>query len=613
MVSTLLYDDETQANLGLKKRGYPHPFRTCIVLGHVTDPSGKKESKSKGNYTAPEVIFDRVAADFAVVTPEVAGLDVAEGEILLAREDMEALDLLPGVSLKVFRPGEGSAGPEALLALKQAKRLPRRLAVVSEADQRRLGVTASPKGLKIAPNDVPRLPAAERLTVESPTGSAPGADAFRWFFLAGNPPWSPTRHSLGNVRALQKEFPLKLRNVYSFFTIYANIDGFDPAARPARPVEKRPLLDRWILSELALVTGRVTEFMDNYRAYEAASQLNEFVDGLSNWYLRRSRVRYWKAEFDDDKSDAYSTLYECIVTVAQLAAAFVPFMSEEIYQNLVRRVNGSAPESVHLTDLPRTEEGRIDRSLSEEMAIVRNVVSLGLRVRTDHNLKVRQPLARAEVVLPGEEMRAKLEPYSYLIAEELNVHEVAFVRGGEEHVRYVVRPNYRRLGPRLGKAMPLAKKAFEQVDAASLRLELLNQGSASISIDGASLGLEPEDVEIAVEATGHFAAAGDKTTVVVLDTNLDDGLRDEGFYRELLHRVQNLRKELNVDYTERIRLSISGSDRLRRVLSGNEEHFKGETLCLELSADGRTWEGAERREMNVDGEDVVVVLARHAH
>jgi isoleucyl-tRNA synthetase len=234
---------------------------------------------------------------------------------------------------------------------------------------------------------------------------------------------------------------------------------------------------------------------------------------------------------------------------------------------------------------------------------------LGLRVRTEHSLKVRQPLARAEVVVPGG-MQAKLAPYSYLIAEELNVHDVVFVRGGQEHVRYVVQPNYRRLGPRLGKKMPLAKKAFQGVDAAALREQLLSTGAAEIEVDGDKLPLEPEDVEVLIEATGHFAAAGDRTTVVVLDTNLDDQLRDEGFYRELLHRVQNLRKELNVDYTERIRLSVAGSDRLKRILADNEEHFKGETLCRELNMNGAAWEGAGRWEMNVDGEDVTVVLAR---
>ena len=607
MISTLLFDSECQKRLGLKPRDYPHPFRTCMVLGHVTDPSGKKESKSKGNYTPPEIIFDRVAQAFAVVSAEDARLDVSDGQVLLSREDIEAMDLVPGARMKVHRPDRGDAA--LTLKVQQGKRLPRRLAVLAESDREKLSVRAVSQGVKVLTTEVPRLPDEQRVTVESPS-SAPGADAFRWFFFAGNPPWSCTRHSLGNVRMLQKEFPLKLRNVYSFFTIYANIDGFDPAAMHGRPAAERTLLDRWILSELALLTLRVTELMDDYLAYEAAGRLSAFVDGLSNWYLRRSRHRYWKSEFDADKEDAYATLYEALVTSVKLAAPFVPFMAEEIYLNLVTRPFGKLePESVHLCDHPQAEESHIDPALSDEMAMVRNIVSLGLRVRTDHRLKVRRPLSEAEVVLPDPEQRETLRPYGQLIADELNVHQVEFVRGGTEHVRYVARPNFRRLGPRLGKKMPLAKQAFASVDAAALRNDLLSKGAAEIDLDGDKLVLEPDDVEVVVESVGHYAAAGDRTTVVVLNTELNDQLRDEGFYRELLHRIQNLRKELDVEYTQRVRLSIQGSQRLHRILAANEEHFKAETLCVELRNDNGMWDGAQQKQFDIEGEEVTVSLA----
>ena len=477
MVSTLVFDEETQQRYGLKKkRGFPHPYRTCIVLGHVTDPEGKKESKSKGNYTPPEAVLDRVAQEFAVVGGEQAGMKVADGEVLLGREEIEALDLKPGVQVKLFVNSRDAA---SLVTVRQGKRLPRRVAVLSSADCQSLGLGSTPKGLQVAPNEVARLAANERITLESTTGAAPGADAFRWFFFAANPPWSSTRHSLRNVRTLQKEFPLKLRNVYSFFTIYANIDGFNPVTAKARPVSERTLLDRWILSEAAILVGRVRELMDSYLAYEAATELTNFVESLSNWYLRRSRQRYWKSEMDADKQDAYATLYEAIVTVTNLAAPFVPFMAEEIYQNLVRGPFGDErSESVHLCDYAAADEAVIDRKLSREMAAVRNIVSLGLRVRTDHKLKVRQPLSRAEVILPDAGQREALAAYSDLIAGELNVHDVVFVGEGEEHVRYLVRPNYRRLGPRLGKKMPAAKKAFQSADAAELRRQLLDTGTA---------------------------------------------------------------------------------------------------------------------------------------
>ena len=609
MVSTLVFDEETQQRCGLKKkRGFPHPYRTCIVLGHVTDPEGKKESKSKGNFTPPEAIFDRVAQEFAVVGSEQAGMKVADGEVLLGREEIEALDLHPGVQVKLFANSRDAA---SLVTVRQGKRLPRRVAVLSSADCQSLGLGSTPKGLHVAPNEVARLAANERITLESTTGSAPGADAFRWFFFAANPPWSSTRHSLGNVRTLQKEFPLKLRNVYSFFTIYANIDGFDPVTAKGRPLSERALLDRWILSEAAILVGRVRGLMDSYLAYEAATELSSFVESLSNWYLRRSRQRYWKSELDADKQDAYATLYEAIVTVTNLAAPFVPFMAEEIYQNLVRGPFGDErAESVHLCDYTAADEAVIDRKLSREMAAVRNIVSLGLRVRTDHKLKVRQPLSRAEVVLPDAGQREALAGYVNLIAGELNVHDVVFVGEGEEHVRYLVRPNYRRLGPRLGKKMPAAKKAFQSLDAAELRRQLLDNGTASIELDGESLALEAEDVEVLVEAAEHYAAAGDQTTVVVLHCELTAELRDEGLYRELLHRVQNLRKELDVEYTERIQLWIRGSERVRRILEASRDHFMSEALCTSLTSSGVAPEGGERREVSADGEEVVVVLKR---
>ena len=606
MISTLLFSEDTQKELGLEPRSYPHPFKTCIVLGHVTDPEGKKESKSKGNYTPPEVIFDKIAQEFAVIDSEQEGVNVEPGNAILARADLEALDLLPGAEMKVYRADK----TETVVTLKMQpnKKLPRRLIALAKADRDTLGLRPCEAGVKIKPNDVQFLASRERVTIESPSATAPGADAFRWFFLAGNPPWSSTRHSLANVRTIQKEFPLKLRNVYSFFTIYANIDGFDPATMKGRPVADRALLDRWILSELAIITESIPQFLTDYRAYEAAGELSRFVDGLSNWYLRRSRQRYWKNEFDADKEDAYATLYECLKTVIALAAPFVPFMTEEIYQNIVRRPQGDVAESIHLCNVPEPKPENIDRKLSEEMAAIRDIVSLGLRVRTEHKLKVRQPLSKAEVVLPDDDLRARLDEYKHLIEEELNVHEVAFVHGDEGHVGYSVRPNFRRLGPRMGKKMPLAKKAFQAVDGGVLRSQLLANGFAEIEVDGEVLRLDPEDVEVVVEAAEHFAAAGDETTVVVLNTDLSDKLREEGLYRELLHHVQNLRKQLDVEYTQRIRLSVRSSERVQRILADNRDHFMGEVLCTELRYDQPNWNGAESRTMTIDEEEVTVLL-----
>ncbi len=605
MVSTLVFDEACSRELGIESPRYPHPFRNCIVLGHVADPSGKKESKSLGNYTPPEVIFDLVALDFAVGADAAGARPASPGQALLSRQDFEALDLKPGDDVRIAAPGIDA--PPLRLAVQPSKDVPRRLVRLCERDRKALGAEPARGGEPVRPIDVPRLPPRERVALEVPA-PAPGADAFRWFFLAGNPPWSPTRHSLAHVRTIQKEFPLKLRNVYSFFTIYANIDDFDPAAMGSRPVATRGLLDRWILSELDILTDSVRRFMDAFRAYEAAGELNRFVDGLSNWYLRRSRSRFWKSDFDADKLDAYATLYECLVSVAKLSASFTPFMAEEIYQNIVCGTGVAGPESVHLCDLPASR-GRVDRSLSEEMAAVRRIVSLGLRVRTENQLRVRQPLRRAEVVIADAELRERVTPYAALIEEELNVHAVGFVEGGQAHVRYIVKPNFRRLGPRLGQKMKRAKRVFAELDAAELRTKLLESGSATIDFEGEQLRLDSADIEVSVEAERHFAAAGDSTMVAVLSTELDDTLRDEGFYRELLHRIQNLRKETDIEYTRRIELSLEGSQRMSRILGQNREHLMAEALCTNLRKESSIRNGGVARDFEIDGERVRVVMA----
>ncbi len=604
MVSTLVFDNDCARELGIPEPEYPHPFRNCIVLGHVADPSGKKESKSLGNYTPPEVIFDLVAQDFAVTSGSNGTGRANSGEALISRQDLEALDLKDGDPVKVSVPGNGDAGLR--LAIRPGKHLPRRAVLLSDEDMAAMGARTARGGDRVKPIDVPRLPAGERVNIQVPS-PAPGADAFRWFFLAGNPPWSPTRHSLGNVRTIQKEFPLKFRNVYSFFTIYADIDGFDPGSVSGRPAAERSLLDRWILSELDIVADRVRAYMDSFLAYEAAGELSRFVDGLSNWYLRRSRSRFWKGEFDADKQDAYATLYECLVSVAKLSAAFTPFMAEEIYQNVVRGAGLTGPESVHLCDLPMNMN-RADAALSEEMSAVRRIVSLGLRVRTEHQLKVRQPLRRAEVVIADPALRERVAPYFALIAEELNVHEVRFVEGQQAHVKYVVKPNFRKLGPRLGKRMKKAKQVFAGLDAAALRASLLEGGSATIDFDGESLTLDSEEVQVSVEAEEHFAAAGDSAMVAVLSTELDDQLRDEGLYRELLHRIQNLRKETDIEYTRRIELCLQGSERMSRIVSENREHLMAETLCTNLSDGADDGANGIERAFEIDGERIRLVM-----
>jgi isoleucyl-tRNA synthetase len=644
MISTLVFDEEAQKRLGLSHvRAYPHPYKTCEVLGHVCDREGKKESKGKGNYTPPDVILDRVRMEFAAFDPQVEAVrdvlaaervklpdaDYKPGVILIAREDYEGLDLQgDAATVRVYRADR--EGDALTMTLKPLKNLKRRVAAVHHEDLAKLGLTPSDAALHTKPSDVPNLRVEQRVVIEDPSTPAPGADAFRWFFYASSPPWTNTRHSLTNVRSTQKEFLVKLRNVYSFFTIYANIDGFSPAAgnpeasdvtpaqlaksRGYRPAKERSLLDRWMLSELALATREVTEKLEGYLLYEAAQRLVDLVDALSNWYVRRSRDRFWAsaAEAKQDKFDAYFTLYETLVAISKLIAPFTPFMAEELYQNLVRRPwPKTMPESVHLAAYPEPDTSAIDEALAREMRAVRELVSLGLSVRTNAKLKVRQPLDRADIVVSHASLCDALAAHKALIEEELNVHAVRLLQPGEERgeVKYVLKPNFRALGPKLGKKVQVAKQVLAKADASAIRAALATDGKVTLDLDGEKVDLGPDEIEVVVEAAEGFAAAGGRAGVVVLHTSLTDALRDEGLGREILSRVQGLRKELSLGFTERVKLAIDGSARVKRVAEGMRETIAREALATEVAIGAAPFAG-EKREASVDGEDVVIVLAR---
>ncbi len=488
MISTLLFDEETCGRLDIPKPEGPHPFRSCLVLGHVTDPEGRKESKSRGNYTPPE----------------------------------ETL-------------GEA------------------------------------------------------------------GADAFRWFFLAGATPWGNKRHSLENVRASAREFPLRVRNVFSFFTIYAGIDRFDPREHPGRPVAERRPLDRWILSYLEETTVTVGESLETIRAYEAARALAAFTESLSNWWLRRSRRRFWETGFGADKADAYRTLYDVLVRLSRLAAPFTPFLAEEMHQSLIP---GPDPESVHLTDWP-VAEFPLDAGLNEEMHLVREAASLGLRVRKEQGIRVRQPLGAAKVAGPRERLVAHRE----LLADELNVREVEFVEDAGQAMDISVKPRFRRLGPRLGRDMAAVAGLVARIPGADVQRQLERDGCLRIHLEsGRVVPLEADDLEIASVPRKGLALASDSRLglSVALDIELTDELREEGRYRELLNRVQGLRKDLDLAYDARIRVSLSGSAALIALIREREEHFCAETLAVDFT--GEELPGGTRREIEVEEERAILVL-----
>ncbi len=604
MISTLVFDAETQAKHGLAATPYPHPYKTCIVLGHVGDKEGKKESKSKGNYTPPEVILDQVRMDFAVTDAASAGLKGAPalGHVTICREDMEGLDLQEGAQVRVYRAGLSAASLNAhTFKVAVGKGMRRRVVVLSEHDLSRLGVALTATR-DVKPVEVPRLPQDERLTIEDTSSPAPGADAFRWFFYASNPPWSNTRHSLSNVRALQKEFLIKLRNVYSFFVIYANIDGTPPAGAKGEPTE----IDRWIKSELALTTRGVASDLDAYDVYKATQRLQTFVDALSNWYVRRSRDRFWRSGWEPEKVAAHETLHDVLVTTSKLIAPFVPYMAEAMYQNLVVGKSAGAKESVHLERFPEADAGAVNETLSREMAAIRDVVSVGLKVRTDHKLKVRQPLRRAHVVLNDVALRHQLTAHKAMILEELNVLE-ADLLGPEAAARfgqYAYKPNFRTLGARgLGKQAQELKKAWT-----SLSPEEKTQLDAVVfEGKGSFRGIElvREDVEASFETKPGFAAAGDRVGVVILETTLDDELKDLGFCREILNRVQTARKELGLEYTDRIRVGVVGSERAKRIVDAYGAEIARESLAVAVST-SEIPTGATVSELEVEGEPVKI-------
>jgi isoleucyl-tRNA synthetase len=449
--------------------------------------------------------------------------------------------------------------------------------------------------------------------VEDPSSPAPGADAFRWFFYSSNPPWNPTRHSLHGVRTQQRELPLKLRNVYAFFTIYANIDGFDPGSEACtqgrRPAGERSQIDRWILSELALATGAVIRHMDGFRLYEATGVLTDFVDALSNWYVRRNRDRFWASGLTQDKLDVHWTLYECLIALAKLLAPFLPFAADEMWQNLVRRpFPDDSEESVHLCDYPEPDAAAIDRDLSRTMGAVRGLVSSGLQVRTANKLRVRQPLAAAEIVLAEARMEASLREHQELIRDELNVHEVHFVRSADDYVTYRVQPNFRALGPRVGKRMPALKQALAEADGVALLRALDADACVRIEIDGEALELSPDEIGVALEAREGFAAATGNAGVVVLRTALTPELVEEGLYREVLNRVQTFRKELDLEYTARIRLTLTGGAKLIGAVRPRVEALGREALAVEVQLEVSPEAGAHVRDVSIDGEDFRIGL-----
>ncbi len=452
-----------------------------------------------------------------------------------------------------------------------------------------------------------------------------GADALRWYFFANQAPSSSIIYSDQAIRQCIPEFLLRLWNVYSFFVIYANIDRFDPAAQIAgdpgqlgpqvlatadgyRPVAERGELDRWILSELGRTAAAVIEAMDAYDNFAACGRLTEFVDALSNWYVRRSRSRFWTGEASADKSDAHWTLYECLLTTTKLIAPFVPFLSEAMWQNLaVVTFAGRTTESVHLCDYPAADPAAIDEELSERMALVREIVSLGRAARMSAKLKVRQPLSQVEVVLADWSHEPWLEAHAKLICEELNVKRVEFVKKADQYITYTVLPDLKRLGPRLGKRLPGLRKLLSEADGGKLLAEMEAEGHVTLDLADGPVTLDGDDLIVRLEAKEGWAAAQGRSCVVVLSTELTDDLIAEGLAREVAHAVNNRRRDVGCEYTDRIVVGIvTKSAELRAAIEQFADYVKAEALAVELTFGPVP--GAEPVELKVTGHPLTLYV-----
>jgi isoleucyl-tRNA synthetase len=439
-----------------------------------------------------------------------------------------------------------------------------------------------------------------------------GADALRWFLIAGGSPWSARRVYLEVIEDAVRQVLLTLRNTHAFYVTYANLDQPDLAAAPV-PAGRQPL-DRWALSQLHGTIAFVREAMEAYDATGAARRIAEFLDDLSNWYVRRSRRRFWDPERDASRSAAggagklaaYATLYECLATVAGLLAPFVPFVSEALYRNLVAEQDPHAPVSVHLTDFPVAVPAMIDPALDEAMRTVRSLVSLGRQVRTDAKVRVRQPVGRAVVHVSGDPTR--LEALMPLVAEELNVKEVQFAESAEQLAGWRAKPNFRALGPRLGSRVQEVAAALAAEDGTLARRLAAGQ-PVEVPLPGDPVTLGPEDVELTQEIRAGWGLASGGTETVALDLELSPELRREGVARELIHHVQNLRKSTGLDVADRIVLGVEADAGAAQAIQEHRARIAADVLAVDVR--GASLDAAEgAADVHIDGLRVRLSLRR---
>ena len=429
-----------------------------------------------------------------------------------------------------------------------------------------------------------------------------GADAIRWYFYTSSAPWLPSRFAGKTVVEGQRKFMGTLWNTYAFFVLYANIDNFD-ATKYSLEYDKLAVMDKWLLSRLESTVKAVDDNLANYRIPEAAKALQSFVDDMSNWYVRRSRERFWAKGMEQDKINAYMTLYTALVTVAKAAAPMIPFMTEDIYQNLVKSIDASAPESIHLCDFPEVHENWIDPKMEEDMADLLEIVVMGRAARNTANIKNRQPIGTMYV---KSEFQLS-EFYKEIIKDELNIKEVVFKDDIADFISYSFKPQMRTVGPKYGKLLNKIKATLSELDGNKAMAELKSTGELKLDIDGQEIVLLEEDLLIDMAQMEGYVSESDPTITVVLDTNLTPELIEEGFVRELVSKIQTMRKEAGFEVMDKIRVYAKDNDKIVSIMKNHGDEIKSEVLAEEIVT-GET-KGYEK-EWNINSEKVTMAVER---
>ena len=429
-----------------------------------------------------------------------------------------------------------------------------------------------------------------------------GADAIRWYFYINSAPWLPNRFHGKAVMEGQRKFLGTLWNTYAFFILYANIDGFD-ATKYTLEYESLSVMDKWLLSKLNTAIREVDYNLENYRIPEAARVLDNFVDEMSNWYVRRCRERFWAKGMEQDKVNAYMTLYTALVQICKCAAPMIPFMAEEIYLNLVKSNDREAPESIHLCDFPAADEAMIDKKLEENMEEVLSIVVMGRAARNAANIKNRQPIGtmyvKADHALDGY--------FKEIVEDELNVKEVVFREDVDDLTTYSFKPQLRTVGPKYGKQLGKIREYLSAVDGSQAMKELKEKGALKFMAGDVNVSLSEEDLLIDVAQKAGFVTEGDNNVTVVLDTNLTPELIEEGFVYEVISKIQTMRKEAGFEVMDHITVTINGNEKLAEIVENNKTSISEKVLADNILKDG---EAAVRKEWNVNGEKVIIGIEK---